>query len=586
MASESGYSNQKKLGTSQFKTIQSVGSSQFGAPIVQKSLYDITTVAQSIVSVTDVVGTNGQLQYWNVEITGHTAVAGNILRMITGTLKGFEFEIVSIIDANNFTILPASQSAPIAAETAKVMGWVTAKSDEEGNASFSPGPTQFIQNSVAVEVNEDTANPANNKGLPVLPAFYKDGTLVTVNIDTATPANNRPLPVEIANVSGSVTINAGDLSVAIDSTNDSVAIGDSVTGLSAKVDANATTTFNELHVSDDDAIAELQDINTSLGTISAVDYATETTLLTVATEVTLDAVKTAVESIALEDFATEVTLNDIKTSVELIDDSSNVDGNPAGTAGLMIGGKDGAGDFQQASVNTAGELSVTFGAAGFATETTLSALNAKVANDFGAASGGVRTTAQVGNAAGAADFGDGVVGAQTLRVAANLKRAGNDLSYNAGVSDANTLRVNVASDSNLAKAAQLPSALGQLASAASLAAVLSTEQEVILNAIKTAVETSAAVTNTGTITNTQATVGLTAVRATVSGAAPSAARKKLLIKPSKLNSGAIYLGSSAVTTANGLEIIGPDRLEFVLDASDYYLISDTAAQVCEIIEVV
>jgi hypothetical protein len=41
-----------------------------------------------------------------------------------------------------------------------------------------------------------------------------------------------------------------------------------------------------------------------------------------------------------------------------------------------------------------------------------------------------------------------------------------------------------------------------------------------------------------------------------------------------------------VTTSNGLEIIGPDRLEFELDSSDYYLISDTAAQVVEIIEVV
>ena len=92
-------------------------------------------------------------------------------------------------------------------------------------------------------------------------------------------------------------------------------------------------------------------------------------------------------------------------------------------------------------------------------------------------------------------------------------------------------------------------------------------------------------TQSGTITQIQKAVGLTAVRATVSGSAPSATRKKLLIKPSKNNTGAVYFGSSAVTTASGLEIIGPDRLEFLLDASDYYLISDTAAQVVEIIEV-
>jgi hypothetical protein len=57
-----------------------------------------------------------------------------------------------------------------------------------------------------------------------------------------------------------------------------------------------------------------------------------------------------------------------------------------------------------------------------------------------------------------------------------------------------------------------------------------------------------------------------------------------MIKPSKSNTGSIYLGASGVTTANGLEIIGPDRLEFEYDSGDYYLISDTAAQVVEILE--
>jgi hypothetical protein len=92
-------------------------------------------------------------------------------------------------------------------------------------------------------------------------------------------------------------------------------------------------------------------------------------------------------------------------------------------------------------------------------------------------------------------------------------------------------------------------------------------------------------TMAGTITQTQKTVGTSAVRATVSGSAPSATRKKLVLKPSKNNTGSIFLGSSAVTTANGMEIIGPDRLEIELDASDYYLISDLAGQTVEILEI-
>lgn len=93
-------------------------------------------------------------------------------------------------------------------------------------------------------------------------------------------------------------------------------------------------------------------------------------------------------------------------------------------------------------------------------------------------------------------------------------------------------------------------------------------------------------TSSGTITQINVTVGLTAVRATVAGTAPNAARKRLLISPLKTNTGAIYLGASTVTTANGMEIIGPDRMEFILDASDYYLISDTAGQAVRIVEVV
>lgn len=88
----------------------------------------------------------------------------------------------------------------------------------------------------------------------------------------------------------------------------------------------------------------------------------------------------------------------------------------------------------------------------------------------------------------------------------------------------------------------------------------------------------------GTITSAQVAVGTSAVRATVDGNAPNASRKKLLVKPSASNTGKIFIGASGVTTANALEIIGPDRLEFEFDSGDYYLISDTDAQVVEILE--
>jgi hypothetical protein len=125
--------------------------------------------------------------------------------------------------------------------------------------------------------------------------------------------------------------------------------------------------------------------------------------------------------------------------------------------------------------------------------------------------------------------------------------------------------------------ALLPASLGQKTMSGSLSVTVASDQSLI------SVNDSTSVS--GTITSTQKTVGTSAVRATVSGSAPSATRKKLILKPSKNNTGAIYIGPSSITTANAMEIIGPDRVMFEYDSSDYYLISDTASQVVEIIEV-
>jgi hypothetical protein len=126
----------------------------------------------------------------------------------------------------------------------------------------------------------------------------------------------------------------------------------------------------------------------------------------------------------------------------------------------------------------------------------------------------------------------------------------------------------------LAMSIKLPGSLGTKTMANSLSITLASDQSVL-----TASDSVA-----GSVSSIKATVGTSAVRATVAGTAPSAARKKLIIKPSKNNTGAVFIGGSGVTTSNGLEFIGPDRMEFEFDSADYYLISDTAAQVVEILE--
>lgn len=437
MPTEAGYSNTKKQGRPAWKTLHPLGSSRVGQHVVTKSLVERQAIPVAITAVTQ----NTTDTLIRIELAGHGALVGDIARFYTGALQGAELEIVSVVDANNFVVRNLV-GVPAIADTIKVMYYVTPKSDAEGNVNFSPGPTTFSQDGVVVTVAEDTVDPSNNKGLPVNLVYYRDGVPVTVNIDTATPALNRPLPVELANVTGTVTINAGDLNVSTNSTNDSMAIGDAVTGDKANVRLNDDATLLALKVKDDDANTKLAAIQTATGL-----GATEATLSTRASEATLDLVRMAADSIAAEDFATlteqqaqTALLGTIDADTSALSSTVNTDGNPVGTTGIILGGKDDAGDFQQLKTNTDGDLRVTFGTAGFATETTLAALNNKVANDYGASLGAIRTAAQLGNTTGQADFGVGADTSQTLRVSANLKRAGNELSYNSGAADANTLR--------------------------------------------------------------------------------------------------------------------------------------------------
>ena len=59
MASESGFSNQLKKGSSQFKTIQSLGGNKFGQSVASKALYEKVASAE-IINASEVIGDSGQ----------------------------------------------------------------------------------------------------------------------------------------------------------------------------------------------------------------------------------------------------------------------------------------------------------------------------------------------------------------------------------------------------------------------------------------------------------------------------------------------------------------------------------------------
>jgi hypothetical protein len=132
MASESGYSNQKKKGLSQFKTIHSLGSDKFGTSVASKALFEKMPSA-NIVSSVDVDGANGQAEYILVGLPSHGAILGDILRIDAGDLINHEFDIVEIVDTDFFKIPAIVEASLVSGVIGSIMGWVTNKANADGS---------------------------------------------------------------------------------------------------------------------------------------------------------------------------------------------------------------------------------------------------------------------------------------------------------------------------------------------------------------------------------------------------------------------------------------------------------------------
>lgn len=235
MASEQGFSNQKKKGKAQFKTIHQVNSGAYGESVINKYLYELSSIPSPIVSISNVDGINGQVEFIKIGVTAHGANAGDVFRIETAassSLLKFEFDIISVVTANEFLILPISDASLQVGDEGIVRRWVTASSDEDGNLIVAQGPVRFLKDGVSTVVTEDTVNPANNE----------------------------PLPVKLTSITGDINITANDLNVDIESTRSSVELGNSA-GNKVVVGLNDDTTTYALKVKDDDANGFLDSID-------------------------------------------------------------------------------------------------------------------------------------------------------------------------------------------------------------------------------------------------------------------------------------------------------------------------------------
>lgn len=213
MASEQGFSNQKKKGKAQFKTIHTLGSDSIGQVNATKGLYDINLTAKTISAVDDIIGIDGQIQFWKITMSSHGAATGDVMRMATGNIVGFEFEIVEVISSSEFTILPISNTKPLATETAKVMRWITSRLDANGNpvisASIAAADTSYLRNGLSQTVTLDTSTPAFNKFFPVTVRDEatgnsivpkSDGSVGSTLVNTVDSGNSSTTPLGISGV--------------------------------------------------------------------------------------------------------------------------------------------------------------------------------------------------------------------------------------------------------------------------------------------------------------------------------------------------------------------------------------------------
>lgn len=165
MPTEQGFSNQKKLGKAQFKTIHALGSDSYGPKVAQACLYE-KKAASAIVSVDTIYSDSGTPEFYEIEITSHGASVGDVMRMTSGNADAFNFEIQKIISANKFYIPPLA--TPAVADTAEILGWTITKTTKDGTTivTISAAPVQFVKNGVDTEVEEDTADQTNSEALP------------------------------------------------------------------------------------------------------------------------------------------------------------------------------------------------------------------------------------------------------------------------------------------------------------------------------------------------------------------------------------------------------------------------------------
>jgi hypothetical protein len=461
-------------------------------------------------------------------------------------------------------------------------------------------PVQYLKNGANQTVIEDTVVPANNNPLPAGLYIIKDGVIVPVLKDTGIPSNTVGIPVEVVAASGTpINITAGDINVQLSDQGvnfDSLRLGDG-SGVYLVINPDGS-----INVADMAAVkTAVEAMNTKTPALVAGKVPVDTGLTQALTDTQLRANPVPVSGTVTANVDTSLLATIAKQDAQAVLTGAVTETAPASdtaSSGLngrlqriaqrisalilqlpaTLGQKTSANSLgvvlasDQSTLNTTNidNLSLTGLSAG--------ALNADLVPSTDVSKYSNVSVQVAGTFVGTLTF-QGSNDNSTWS-AVNIQAI---TSGTSGVTSALTTTgfVVVPVFFKYFRVRMTAYTSGSATGAAQFAASAPDSMGAVT---LTGTSTVQASTVAGTITSAQIAVGTTAVRATVAGTAPNAARKLLIIKPSKNNSGNIYFGPSGVTAATGMEIIGPDPKEFDFDAGDYFVVSDTAAQTVEIVE--
>lgn len=354
-----------------FVTVQPIGSDKYGLDVVTKGYYTYKINAVIEAGSTDVT----------IVITNHGAKIGDVIRIKSSAnpIEQMEAAVIEIVDANTFRLGSVLSAELQAGDTVDLTRPRSFNVDADGNIVTSQGPLQFVKDSAAVTVVEDTVDPSNNQ----------------------------PLPVKLTDVTGDINITAGDLNVQLThagATPDSVQIGDgtNILGITAsneakvndaaagtKLDALLTELQLKADVTDtqpvsvsslplpsgaateakqDTGNASLSNIDNELSLLNAKDFATETTLSDVNGKLNSLGQKASGDSMPMVLSSEQQTiLETIRNSLDLLDN--------------IINGSDQA-EVRLADLNGAATEAtlVSIDGKDFATETTLASVDGKLAS--------------------------------------------------------------------------------------------------------------------------------------------------------------------------------------------------------------